>query len=160
MYRKACVLAIFIVALGVGSRVLAQHGGHGGDQGGMTGMPETTQGMQANTRAMMASDQMLRNIDSMMINLSSTVRDLNALHAGMPNHSPMMSSMQGTLDQMRQLHGSLTQMMRDPGFGYDAQGMRAFQQACRNLEQMTSSFQTMTKNLTQAIKGTSSGSKK
>lgn len=31
--------------------------------------------------------------------------------------------------------------------------MKAFQQACRNLEQMTSAFQAMTKNMTQAMKG-------
>ena len=141
------------LAVGIGGvTVLAQmhgsgQGGHGHDQAGMQG------NMQG---SMMATDQMMRNIDSMMTNVSSMMRDLNTMHAGMPNaaqHDQMMGPLQGTFDQMRQLHGSLTQTMRDPSFGHDAQSMKAFQQACKNLEQMTSAFQSMTKNLTQAMKG-------
>ena len=153
MHRNVMILAFsVVVSLGIGGRaVLAQmHGGaqgHGHEQAGMQG------NMQG---SMMATDQMMRNIDSMMTNVSSMMRDLNTLHAGMPNapqHGQMMASMQGTFDQMRQLQGSLNDMRRNPNFGHEAQSMRAFQQACRNLEQMTSAFQSMTKNLTQAMKG-------
>ncbi len=138
------------LVIGGGAALAQMHGGaqgHGHDQTGMQG------NMQA---AMMATDQMMRNIDNMMTNVSSMMRDLNTMHAGMPNatqHDAVMTSMQGAFDQMRRLHGSLNEMMRSPTFSHDAQSMKAFQQACRNLEQMTSAFQSMTKNLTQAMKG-------
>ena len=148
-----------LVAFGIGSgAVLAQM--HGGSQG--HGQHEA--GMQGNMQgAMMATDQMMRNIDTMMTNVSSMMRDLTTMHAAMSNgmaHDPVMTSMQGTFDQMRQLRGSLNDMMRNPGFGHDTQSMRAFQQACRNLEQMTSAFQSMTKNMTRAMNGTTSGTKR
>ncbi|MBI2833003.1 MAG: hypothetical protein HYX76_01080 [Acidobacteria bacterium] len=157
MRRTIYVLGLTVlIGLGIGGRaVLAQmHGGtqeHGHDQAGTHG------NMQG---AMMATDQMMRNIDTMMTNVSSMMRDLNTMHAGMPNatqHDQVMTSMQGTFDQMRQLHGSLTDMMRDPNFSHDAQSMKGFQQACRNLEQMTSAFQSMTKNMTQALKRMTGG---
>ena len=116
--------------------------------------------MQGN---MMATDQMMRNIDTMMANAGSMMRDLTAIHAGMSGgsqHDQMMSSMQGMLDQMRQFHGSLNDMMKDPAFGHNNDAMKSFQQACRNLEQMTSAFQSMTKNMTQAMKGMTSEPKK
>lgn len=165
MRRKTLILGFAVlVAFGIqGSAVLAQmHGGgtqgHGHDQAGMQGnMQGSMQG------AMMATDQMMRNIDTMMTNVSSMMRDLNTLHAGMPGgmqHGPLMTSMQGTFDQMRQLHGSLNEMMHGPNFAHDAQSMKAFQEACQNLEQMTSAFQSMTKNMTQAMKGMTSEPKK
>jgi len=151
--RMTQLMLLALAAIVTGSSVsLAQmHGGAQGGHGHQQGM------MQGNTQgAMMATRQIMGNIDSMMTDVSSMMRDLSAMHAGMSNaaqHDQMMGPLQGTFDQMRQLHGSLNQMMRDPAFGHDAQSMKAFQQACRNLEQMTSAFQSMTKNLTQAMKG-------
>lgn len=74
--------------------------------------------------AMIATDQMMRNIDTMMTNAPSMMRDLNAMHAAMPNamqHGQVMTSMQGTFDHMRQLHGSLNDMRHSPNFSHDAQ---------------------------------------
>lgn len=153
MRQTTSVLGLAVlVALGLGvGAALAQM--HGGTQGHGQHQP----GMQGNMQgAMMATDQMMRNIDTMMTNAASMMRDLSTMHAGMPNrtaHDPVMTSMQGMLDQMRQLHGSLNNMRHDPNFGHDNESMKAFQQACRNLEQMTSAFQNMTKNITQAMKG-------
>ncbi|MBI4477678.1 MAG: hypothetical protein HY654_10920 [Acidobacteria bacterium] len=160
MRRTILVLSFAVlVALGFGgSAVLAQM--HGGTQGHGQHQPGTQGNMQG---AMMATDQMMRNIDTMMTSAASMMRNLNTMHAGMPNatpHDPVMGSMQGMLDQMRQLHGSLNNMRHDPSFGHDNQSMKAFQQACRNLEQMTSAFQNMTKNMTQAMKGIHGDSKK
>ena len=154
--RRIFVLGLAgLIATGIGSgAVLAQM--HGGVQGHGHDQSATYGGMQG---AMMATDRMMQNIDSMMTNVSSMMRDLSAMHSGMANamqHDQVMASMQGTFDQMRQLHGSLNDMRRSPNFGHDAQSMKAFQQACRNLEQMTSAFQSMTKNLTQAMKQTTS----
>ena len=163
MRRKVTVLAFSVmVTLGIAGAALAQHGGHGGDD------PGTTQGnmqgsMMATDQAMRNIDTMMRNIDTKMTSASAMMRDLNAVHAGMPagmQHQPVMTAMQGTFDQMRQMRGSLNDMMREPSFGRSAQAMRSFQQACRNLEQMTSAFQSMTKNMTQAIKGMTGGSTK
>lgn len=164
MCRKVMAVAFsVIVALGIGGgAVFAQHGGHGGDTQGA--MQESTQGSMTATAQMMRNvDTMMRNIDSMMTNASSAMRDLNAMHARMPGGlqlDPMMTSMQGTFDQMRQIRGSLNDMMRNPAVGSNAQSMRAFQQACRNLEQMTSAFQSMTKNMAQGMKGMTSEPKK
>ena len=105
---------------------------------------------------MTANDKMMRNIDSMMINAGSVMRDLTTMHAGTSggaHHDQMMSSMQGMLDQMRQFHGALNDMMKDPAFGHDNDAMKSAQQAGRNLEQMASAFQSMAKNMTKAMKG-------
>lgn len=139
---------VAFMAMAVSARTVSgqmTHGGqgHGHDQGAMQG-------------SMMATAQMMRNIDTMMANSDSMMRDLTAIHAGMsggPQHDQMMSSMQGMLDQMRQFHGSLNDMMKDRAFGHSNEAMKSFQQACRNLEQMASGFQSMTKNMTRAMKG-------
>lgn len=125
------------------------HGGHGPDQGTVHG-------------SMMATDQMMRNVDSTMANAGSMMRELTAMHAGLDGnsqHDQMVSSMQGMLDQMRQVHGSLSGMMRDPAFGRDAAAMKSFQQAGRNLEQMVSAFQKMTKNMTKVMNEMARGPK-
>lgn len=43
-------------------------------------------------------------------------------------------------------------MMQDP-LQSNAAAMKAFPQACKNFEQMASAFQTLTKNMTQTMKG-------
>jgi hypothetical protein len=140
------------------SGVLAQM--HGGGQG----HGQHQSGMQGNMPGpMMAADQMMRNVDTMMNNVSGMMRDLTTMHAGMPNaaqHDQVMTSMQGAFDQMRQLHGSLNGMMKDPGLMHNNDAMKSYQQACRNLEQMTSALQSMAKNMTQAMKGMNVAPKK
>ena len=106
--------------------------------------------------SMTATDKMMGNVDTMMANAGSMMRDLTAMHAGMSGsaqHDQMLSSMQGMLDQMRQVHGSLNGMMKESGFAYDKDTQKSFQQAGRDLEQMASAFQSMAKNMTKAMKG-------
>jgi hypothetical protein len=89
--------------------------------------------------------------------------DLAAMHAGMQGHEqhdPMMTSMQGMLDTMKQLHGQLNGMTHDPSVMKNNEAMKGFQQACKNLEQMASSFQSMTKNVTTVMKATAATAKK
>lgn len=149
------VLALATVGL-FAAPLVAQMGQHSGGQH----MQGQTPG--AMSASMMATDQMMRNIDTMMTNASSMMRDLSTMQAGMTGsaqHGQTMSSMEGMLDQMRQLHGSLNDMMKDPALHNSGDAMKAFQQACRNLEQMTSAFQSMTKNMNKAMQGMSHGPK-
>ena len=138
-----------LMAATLSARAASGQMAHGGGQG-----HEHAQGaMQA---GMTATDKMMGNIDTMMANAGSMMRDLTAMHAGMSggaHHDQMMSSMQGMLDQMRQFQGSLNDMMKDPAFRHDSDAMKSFQQSGRNLEQMTSAFQSMAKNMTKAMKG-------
>lgn len=164
MRPQMTVLAFsVIVALGIGGGALrAQHGDHGGgDQGTTQG---NMRGDMTETAQMMRNiDTMMRNLDGKMTDVSSTMRKLTAVHAGMPGglqHDPMMTSLQGTFDQMREIRGSLNDMMRHPHVDRNAQSMRAFQQAWRNLEQMTSAFQSLSKNVTQAMRGMTSEPRK
>ena len=138
---------VAFMAMAVSAPTVSGQMTHGGQGHG--------QGQSAMQGRMMATDQMMRNIDTMMANAGSMMRDLTAMHAGMsggPQHDQMMSSMQGMLDQMRQFRGSLNDMMKDPAFGHNNDTMKSFQQAGRNLEQMASAFQSMTKNMTKAMK--------
>lgn len=126
--------------------VVAQHMGHGA-QGGMHGTPAGQHGQ------MTAAEQMMRNIDTMMANIQSSMRDLAAMPMSGGQHDQMVAGMNGLLEQMRGLHGHLTTMMRDPQLMHQGDAMKAFNQACRDLERMASAFQSMTKNMTQAMKG-------
>ena len=72
----------------------------------------------------------------------------------------MTTTMQGMLDNMKQMHGQLNGMMKDPTVMGNDQVMKDFQQACKSLEQMASSFQSMTKNVTSMMKATMASAKK
>jgi hypothetical protein len=80
------------------------------------------------------------------------------MHGG--GQGQMATSMQGMLDNMKQLQGQFNGMMKDPSWMGNNQAMKDFQQACKNLEQMASSYQTMTKNITSMMKTTMAGAKK
>lgn len=155
VFGLVALMAMAVSARSVSGQMRYASQGHGHDQGAMQG---NTQGnMQGNMPGnMMATAQMMRDVDTMMANAGSMMRDLTAMHAGMgggPQHDQMMSSMQGMLDQMRQFHGSLNDMMEDPTFGHNSEAMKSFEQAGRDLKQMASALQSMTKNMTKAMKG-------
>jgi hypothetical protein len=129
--------------------------------GGAQGHGQHQAGMQGNMQGMTGADRMMQNVDKMMTNVSTMMQDLSTMHAGMSGggHDQVMTSMQGAFDQMRQLRGSLGEMMKDPTLMHNQNAMKSFEQACKNLEQMTTSFQSMAKNMTQAMKGMGSGKK-
>lgn len=137
----ALAIAAFLVA-----PAFAQHMGHGSQGGQM-------QGTQGQMQGQMAGEQMMRNVDSMMTNIESMMRDLSAMPMAGGQHDQMITGMNGMLDQMRGVHGDLTTMMKDPQLMQHGDAMKPFNQACRNLEQMATAFQSMTKNVTQAMKG-------
>ena len=154
MRRTTLVFRLLVVFALTGGPVAAQM--HGGTQG----HGQHQAGMQGNMQGMAAADRMMQNIDKMMTNVSTMMQDLNTMHAGMPGAGhQVMTSMQGAFDQMRQLRGSLGEMMKDPTLMHNQNAMKSFEQACKNLEQMTTSFQSMAKNMTQAMKGMGSGKK-
>ena len=113
--------------------------------------------MQGNMHGMASTDRMMQNVDRMMANISTMMQDLNAMHAGTSaaGHHQVMTSMQGAFDHMRQLRGSLGEMMKDPMLMHNQNAMKSFEQACRNLEQMVAASQSMAKNMTQTMKGMS-----
>lgn len=155
MRNTMLVLGTLVLFALAGGTAAAQM--HAGAQG--HGQHQT--GMQGNMQGMASADRMMQNVDRMMANVSTMMQDLGTMHAGMSGagHDQVMTSMQGAFDQMRQLRGSLGEMMKDPTLMHNENAMKSFEQACKNLEQMTTSFQSMTKNVTQAMKGMGSGKK-
>ena len=131
----------------------------------MQGMP-SMQGMRGGMQdgTMMAStDQTMKNIDQSLNSSTAMMRDLASIHAGMEGHAqhdPMMATMQGLLDNMKQMHEQLNGMMKDPTMMGNDQAMKGFQQACKSLEQMASSFQSMTKNMAAMMRAAGNSSMK
>lgn len=139
-------LVVLSIAALLAVPALAQHMGHGA-QGGMRGTQAGQHGQ------MMAPEQMMRNIESMMTNIQASMRDLAAMPMPGGHHDQMLAGMNGMLEQMRAVRGDLTTMMRDPQLMHQDTAMKAFNEACRDLERMASAFQSMTKHMSQAMKG-------
>lgn len=76
------------------------------DHGQMHG---ATQGGMQHGAMMASTDQMMKNIDQMMSSSASMMRDLTGMQAGMPGNGQgqMTTTMQGMLDNMKQMHGQL-----------------------------------------------------
>lgn len=111
------------------------------------------QGSQAGPHGqMMAAEQMMRTIDATMANIQTSLRDLAAMPMSGGHHDPMVAGMNGLLDQMRAVHGHLATMMQDPQLKHERDAMKALDQTCRDLGRMVSAFQSMTKNIAQAMK--------
>lgn len=119
---------------------VAQHAGHGAPP-------------PASPRApVMQGEQMKRNVDSMMANSESMLRELSAMQMAGGKHDQVLTGMKGMLDQMRGMSGHLTAMLNDPML-MQGNDTKALNQASRDLEKMASAFQSMTKNLNQAMTG-------
>lgn len=112
--------------------------------------------------SMMASQRMMREAETMMTNAASLMRDMTAIHAGVNHeqHHAAMGSLQSMLDHMRQLHGNLNRMMHDPSHHQNHEAMKNFQEACQDLRRMASSFESMTKNMNKAMRGTQNAARK
>ena len=118
----------------------AQHAGHGAPGPG-TPSPPAMQG-----------EQMKRNVDSMMANSASMLRELSATQMAGGQFDQVLTGMKGMLDRMRGMSGNLAAMLNDPML-MQGNDKKALNQASRDLEKMASAFQSMTKNLNQAMTG-------
>jgi ElaB/YqjD/DUF883 family membrane-anchored ribosome-binding protein len=143
---------VFAAALSVGLR--AQMGG-----GQMTGHQHGA--MQSTMSGGMSSDQMMRGIDSMMASVSSMMRDFTSMQPGSfgPQHDQMMSSIQGLVGQMHQVHAAMGNMAKNPAMTANSAAMKSFQQAGTEFQKMGTAAQAMMKSLGQAAKDMPSGHK-
>ena len=149
MRRTTLVPGVLVFIL-AGGPAAAQM--HGGAQGSAPHQPA----MQGAMQGTMAADRTMQNVDRMMANVSMTMQELGAMHGGAsagPHHQ-VIPSMQGAFNQMKQLRGSVGEMMKDPALRHDQNAMKSLERACRDLEQMTTAFQSMAGNMTRAMKGT------
>src|SRR5450756_1965596 len=80
------------------------------DHGQMHG---ATQGGMQHGAMMASTDQMMKNIDQMMSSSASMMRDLTDMQAGMHGNGQgqMTTTMQGMLDNMKQMHGQLLSLI-------------------------------------------------
>jgi hypothetical protein len=136
---------LFVAALTMG--VGAQMGG-----GQMTGHQHGA--MQGSMSSSMASTQMMRNIDSMMANVSSMMNNFTSMQPGTfgPQHDQMMSSIQGLVGQMHQVHGAMGEMAKNSGLTANTVAMKSFQQAGAEFQKMGTAAQAMMKSLGQVAK--------
>ncbi|MEW5982555.1 MAG: hypothetical protein AB1806_09310 [Acidobacteriota bacterium] len=159
------ILAAGLVGLLFTSCAVAAAQMHQGQvQTGQTaGHQHGTQTMQGAQATMMSTQQMMQNVDAMMKNATSNMQNLASMHQGMGGTQPntqMFSAMQGLLGHMKQLQGSMNEWMKNPQAMHDEAGMKSFQEACGNLEQMTRSFEEMTKHMNEVMKGSGHGPKR
>ena len=142
----ATIILSALLAVGGGARLAAQmHGGHGGGQ-----MP----GMQMPDTAKM-NDQMMRNADARLARAESAIRELSAMQAESPDplRDRLVASMQGTVEQLRNVQGSLGELLKDPSLAQHGDSIKAFDQVYKNFNQIADGLQTMTKSMVPLVKG-------
>ena len=137
LFASVAAFSFLIVFPAVG---FAQHGGHGAPAPATPRAPA------------MQGEQMKRNVDSMMANSASMLRELSAMQMAGGQFDQVLTGMKGMLDQMRGMSGNLAAMLNDPML-MQGNDKKALNQASRDLEKMASAFQSMTKNLNQAMTG-------
>ncbi len=138
--------ALVIVAAAAPAR--AQHDQHGS-------MPVTP--MAPMTPMATNSDQLMEKIDGTMAKADVAMRDLQGVHDRLGpgvTHDQILASMNGMLEQMRQVQGTLGALLKDPGFTSRRDAMKAFEDTSRNFDQLASAFQAMTKNMGRVMKET------
>lgn len=151
------------MTIGIGAHLDAQMGaGHtsGGQMGGSQTGGHQHGAMQGAT-AGMSSDQMMRNIDSMMLSVTTMMKDFTSMQAGSfgPQHDQMMSSIQGLVGQMHQVHAVMGEVAKAPSMSGNTAAMKSFQQAGTEFQKMGASAQAMMKSLRQAAKDMPNGHK-
>ena len=121
------------------------HSGHGGMQMPGMQMPDMTK----------MTDQMMRNADARITKAESAIRDLSAMQAENPDplRDRLVASMQGTLEQLRGVHGSLGALLKDPSLAQHGDSMKTFEQVYKNFNQIADGLQSMTKSMMPLIKG-------
>ena len=145
--RAHWVTTIVLTAtFAAGTPLAAQmHGSHGGGQ-----MP----GMQMADMTKM-TDQLMRDADGRIAKAENAIRSLTAMQAENPEplRDRLVASMQGTLDQLRSVHTSLGELLKDPSLAQHGYSMKTFDQVYKNFNQIADGLQSMTKNMTPLIKG-------
>jgi hypothetical protein len=125
-------MALFVIAA-AGAGVRAAHdGNHGPGQSPIERVNEK-----------------LHKIDAMLSGVQSTIgtlTDRQAAAASTPA-GQMAVSVQALLGQMRQLQGVAGRVAGEPGVHDSDAAMGALEKACRDLEKMTSAFQSLAKNV-------------
>lgn len=142
----ATIVLSALLGVGGGARLVAQmHGGHGGGQMAGMQMPDMTK----------MTDQMMRSADGRIAKAESAIRELSAMQAENPDplRDRLVASMQGTLEQLRSVQGSLGEMLKDPSLAQRGDSMTTFDQVYKNFNQIADSLQTMTKNMIPLVKG-------
>lgn len=94
-------------------------------------------------------NEKLRKIDGMLSGIQSTVgtlTDRQAADASTPANR-MAVSVQTLLGDMRQLQGVAGRVAGEPGVHDNDAVMGALEKACRDLEKMTSVFQSLARNV-------------
>ena len=137
LFASVAAFSFLIVFPAVG---FAQHGGHGAPAPATPRAPA------------MQGEQMKRNVDSMMANSASMLRELSAMQMAGGQFDQVLTGIKGMLDQLRGMSGNLAAMLNDPML-MQGNDKKALNQASRDLEKMASAFQSMTKNLNQAMTG-------
>lgn len=104
--------------------------------------------------AMTPTDKLMQDLGTMMADLTIAMRDFRTSHEAMAGQSrgPLVASMQGMLDQMRQFQESLHQMATAETLMPDAGAMKTIQQAGRDFQQMGKAYQAMLKSMDKAMK--------
>ena len=158
-HRRTLWLAMAgFVAVGLTTALVAsqmQGGGQMGQMGSGQMSGQGHQGHQGMSTQMTSADQMMRHVDAMMAKSAEMMRDFSASHQQMRGmqDDPLMRSMQGILDQMRQCQGAMNDLMKNQGLAHNNDAMKAFREAGQNLQQMGTAYQSLLKNMNQTLKG-------
>jgi hypothetical protein len=145
-------IAAFALVLAVATSAAAQHMGHGAGAG-------TSGATHGAMNPMMAGGQSMRNVDTMLQHAESMMRTVTAMPEMGAQHAQMVDGMNGMLGQMRAMHGNLTSMMKDPALMHDQSAGKALTQASRDFEKIAAGFESMARNMSQAMKGPHHGGK-
>ena len=139
------VVSAFLAGGAVRLGAQMQHGGHGGGQMPGMQMPDMTK----------MTDQMIRNADSRVAKAEGAIRDLTAMQAEHPDplRDRLIASMQGTLDQLRGVQGSLGELLKDPSLAQHGDSMKTLDQVYKNFNLIADNLQAMSKNVIPLVKG-------
>jgi len=97
----------------------------------------------------------MKKMDGTMANADAALRDLRGVRDRLGpgvTHDQILASMNGMLEQMRQVQGTLGALIKDSGFTSRRDAMKALEEASRNFDQLASAFQATTKNMGRVMK--------
>lgn len=112
-------------------------------------------GMQHGGMQMVApAHKLMQDLGTMMVDLTTAMQQFKTSHDAMAGgaHGPLVGSMQGMLDQMRQFQESLHHMAKGESPMPDAAAMKTIEQAGRDFQQMGKSFQAMLRSMDKGMK--------
>lgn len=131
--RQIVLLVIAVAAVSLGASTLTAHDGdHGPSQSQIDAIKVN-----------------LRNADTSLSTIQSMLNQLTGQQAADANTplGQMARSMQTMLSELLDLHSVTGRAVEDPGVHDAGPAMAALQSASKDLERMTSAFQSLTKNV-------------